>query len=193
MQNIQRAVKVVNGYPLVLSPYLVLKTLLHQKTSTRLPVLSQPEVSPFGQVGDYLWVREGWCVAKDFDSISLKRISPHTPVSYPADYIGLNLPSHLGKIRPAQYMPYWASRISLQILNIAVERLQAITSTQAALEGYRCQTPCRRSDCDGCPSNSIALFRKDWDLRYSEQDLRWDADPQVWVCSFKITRVQRVA
>jgi len=79
---------------------------------------------PYGVPGDTLWVRESWCAA-DVPS----------GFCYMADHPGD--PRGLGW-RPSIHMPRKASRLTLRITNVRVERLQDISEADAIAEGlYR--------------------------------------------------------
>lgn len=101
------------------------------------------EWCPFGAVGDRLWVREA-CQAVEHES-------GLDVVRYPADSNEIPVKAHPldagrwvdiyryrggeGKIVPSIYMPRWASRITLEITGVRVERLQDISEQDAAAEG----------------------------------------------------------
>lgn len=102
--------------------------------------VSNPLKCPFGQPGDRLWVREtfrcnGWAddVATIFyranERNSYTEMCEQFPVSnhkqLPVD----------GKWRPSIHMPRWASRITLEITGVRVERLQDISREDALAEG----------------------------------------------------------
>jgi hypothetical protein len=94
---------------------------------------------PFGKPGDRLWVRETW-----------KRASMATPdgIMYAADNLlrwfdgtdpaaassAVKFPRD-GKWKPSIFMPRWASRITLEVVNVRVERLQEISEEDAIAEG----------------------------------------------------------
>lgn len=79
---------------------------------------------PYGKVGDKLWVRETFCVEDD------------GKIVYRADGAGISSLSYLAKTwRPSIHMPRWASRITLQITGIRVERVQDINQHDALCEG----------------------------------------------------------
>lgn len=105
---------------------------------------------PFGAVGDGLWVRETWGAGT--------RPDPNTGwrdgIEYKADCRGLqegdDLPLHrvevpddvdldslLGSWRSPILMPRWASRLTLVVRSVRVERLSAITDADAIAEGAR--------------------------------------------------------
>src|SRR5690606_25633086 len=97
---------------------------------------------PYGEVGDYLWVRETWNHSNypygPYDSDCL--------IFYRADYDNDLLDADRKKSsdgirrkwKPAIHMPRSASRIRLEIMNIRVERLQDISEEDVIAEGILC-------------------------------------------------------
>jgi hypothetical protein len=80
-------------------------------------------------VGDRLWVREAWRVGQCYD----RRLSnTHVPVAYEATPRE-HQPS--GRLRPSIFMPRWASRLTLTVTDVRVERLQDISEEDALAEG----------------------------------------------------------
>lgn len=87
---------------------------------------------PYGQPGDRLWVREAF-----------RQVDGQTQAWIETDYRatykhGDRMADHLGIERrwsPAIHMPRHASRITLEIAGIRVERLQAISADDARAEG----------------------------------------------------------
>jgi hypothetical protein len=75
----------------------------------------------YGKPGDLLWVRETWA-------------RHASGVDYAADFAAVSRPQ-AGPWRPSIHMPRWASRITLRITDIRVERLQDITEDDARAEG----------------------------------------------------------
>lgn len=83
------------------------------------------------------------------------------------------------KWRPSIFMPRWASRITLEITNVRVERLQEITNSDCRAEGIRCasrdnKNPMRRGQRDA--------YHLLWDSLHGKG--AWDKNPWVWVISF---------
>jgi len=117
---------------------------------------------PYGQPGDRLWVRETYnsCGGKPF---------------YRAD--GELHPDW--KWRPSIFMPRWASRITLEITAVRVERLKDITIEDAQAEGV---TPL---GVEGDGRRWRAAFRELWDSLNAKRGHGWGANPWVWVISFK--------
>jgi len=147
-------------------------------------------ITPYGQIGDRLWVREAWC--EDFTGETLY---------YKAD--GGESPGPKGFWRPSIFMPRWASRITLEITGIRAERLQEISHEDAKAEGIIPMTCCLPG-----AAHYFTPFKKLWDslnakrgyvgvkvqlLRYAPgllfplnlYGLRWATNPWVWVIEFK--------
>ncbi len=142
--------------------------------------------SPLGQPGDRLWVRET-CQSKELES----RLDV---VFYPADSTEIPVNAHPldagnwvdlyryrggeGKTVPSIHMPRWASRITLEITGVRVERLSSISSVDAKAEGY----PAER-EADGGHHDAWLWYRSIWESFYGEGI--WQATPWVWVIEFK--------
>ncbi|CAB4155358.1 hypothetical protein UFOVP670_12 [uncultured Caudovirales phage] len=76
---------------------------------------------PYGAPGDTLWVRETWA-------------GHASGVDYAADFAAVSRPQ-AGPWRPSIHMPRWASRITLRITDVRVERLHDISEADARAEG----------------------------------------------------------
>jgi hypothetical protein len=76
---------------------------------------------PYGAPGDLLWVRETWA-------------RHASGVDYAADFAAVSRPQ-AGPWRPSIHMPRWASRITLRITDVCVERLRDISEDDARAEG----------------------------------------------------------
>ena len=107
---------------------------------------------PYGQLGDRLWVREAFEVIDFEGSESLgdgRRFNylqePQVQLAYladpdDADAPWVTMPGHCEtrikeKRYPSIYMPRWASRITLEVAAIRIERLQEIREDDAVAEG----------------------------------------------------------
>jgi hypothetical protein len=85
-------------------------------------------------VGDVLWVRETWHGMLDWDRAKPSEM-PMQYVRYAAD----DCISHsFGKKRPAIFMPRWASRLTLTVTDVRVQRLQDVSEEDARAEGVPC-------------------------------------------------------
>jgi hypothetical protein len=92
---------------------------------------------PYGVPGDRLWVRETWRTDKEYNPYSPLQIDSGAPVLYTSDNGNSSI---IGKIRPSIHMPRWASRITLDIASIRVERLQEISEDDSFKEGVTIPT-----------------------------------------------------
>ncbi len=82
--------------------------------------------------GDRLYVREHWYTWGIFDDLAPSKLRGNEGVSYIADGAARPLP---GRFRQGMHMPRWASRLTLEVSDVRVERLQDISEQDAAAEG----------------------------------------------------------
>jgi len=133
---------------------------------------------PYGQPGDRLWVRENFCPIYPQDPA----YNGGQPIEY--DYQatyqhGDRLGDLLGivkKWKPSIHMPRAASRITLEITAVRIERLQDISRGDAMAEG--CPFPNMANGDD--PRKWYADL---WNTINGTGS--WDANPWVWVVEFK--------
>ena len=138
---------------------------------------------PYGQPGDRLWVRETFGHFERNENFA-----PGCEVFYRADGESLAVEPW----RPSIHMPRWASRITLEITGVRVERLQEISEADAKAEGADCLT---WSGIEGTAADLI-----DWPLKEVAHPHRngfavlwesingpesWNANPFVWVVTFR--------
>jgi hypothetical protein len=169
---------------------------------------------PFGQPGDRLWVRETFRLPAMFDAISPSAVGqkvldagyrrPWAPIQYEADGATANWAPSFGapgKARPATHMPRWASRLTLEVVSVRVERVQTISEEDARAEGIEriSHVGALRAfgwrDYSGGPGffAPISSFKSLWESIYGPDDLgAWDTNPWVWVVTFKTVEVAHV-
>ena len=145
---------------------------------------------PYGQPGDRLWVRETY-----FGNHVQHPNEPEDEreLHYRAD----GLPNFEGeesliKWRPSIFMPRWASRITLEIVNVRVERLQDISEEDARAEGVG-QVGIETGQVleSGAPVEIGSYACAYCDLWESINGKgSWEANPWVWVVEFKRTESQ---
>lgn len=129
---------------------------------------------PHGEPGDRLWVRETWA-AFDADGMHPGRQHDLRDGPWPLIAYGVAKDFPKGTARPAIHMPRWASRITLEITGMRVERLQDISRGDAMEEG--CPFPNMATGDD-----PRAWFCELW--RDINGDESWDSNPWVWVIEF---------
>lgn len=163
------------------------------------------EQCPFGRVGDRLWVREAFAFTRFYtdpesgyvDDVEYYRGPLPAPGGTHLIFRELGLPSDEDEghfWRPSIYMPRWASRITLEVVSVRVERLHDITEASALAEGVRCRTcggPVDGSSENECEcfhnlGSAIPSFASLWESINGEGS--WGANPWVWVVQFQ--RVQ---
>lgn len=135
------------------------------------------EHCPYGQVGDKLWVKESWGVM-----LEAKRGQLIEQPYFQAN--GRRPHDHKGKPltwKSPRYMPRWASRLTLEITAIRVERLQAIHIADIEREGIDCG-PWPKSKA---PEKSARVrYHELWDSLNEKRGYGWEANPWVWVIEF---------
>ncbi|HHS7705896.1 morphogenetic protein [Klebsiella pneumoniae] len=156
--------------------------------------------SAFGKPGDRIWVREtfqGPLFGYDLMDSYCKDPTPFEKPEfcvYKAD--GVPAPEFYDADdelhccwRPSIHMPRWASRILLEITNVRVERLNAISEEDATAEGVP-PAGSLLPDYPGTfltPKGDFATakvaFQRLWESIYGEES--WKANSWVWVISFK--------
>lgn len=87
------------------------------------------------------------------------------------------------RIRPSIFMPRWASRITLEITNVRVERLQDISEADAIAEGMQAVTTARALHGESLPPPAFTQYADLWESINGPGS--WDANPWVWVIEFK--------
>lgn len=137
----------------------------------------QEHCCPFGKIGDRIWVRETWAEA-GAGAPDLKLYRADYPKHVPTHYE--NVPS-ADEIRwtPSIHMPRWASRLTLEITGVRVERLASVSDEDAGKEGY----PANPAPYGGTMDKWL-WFRQLWDSIYPEQSFKHN--PWVWVIEFKV-------
>lgn len=184
--------------PILFSAPMVCALLAGTKTQTRRVVKPQPHIveeggsvvgvhtpddqrhgrlgkmlyCPYGRPGDRLWVRE------TFARIDGQQ-QPWIETDYRATYThGDRLGDSLGikkRWSPSIHMPRHASRITLEVTGVRLERLQDISASDARAEGIG------RNQCPDW--HAVADYRELWSQINGRGS--WDANPWVWVVEFK--------
>lgn len=139
---------------------------------------------PYGEVGDRLWVRETWLQSPVSNQYWYRADKGEEDFAAIYNY----------RWKPSIHMPRAASRITIEIVGIRLERLQDISEQDAIAEGissiddggeilYLANSP--SSERQTRYSSSVAAFRKLWDSINRDRGYSWDSNPFVWVVEFK--------
>jgi hypothetical protein len=134
------------------------------------------------QRGINLWVREAWRTTGDdgrADYLPPRDIQKHD-VWHEADGEA-HWRTLVGKLRPSMFMPRWASRITLDVTGVRVERLQDISAADALAEGITLH-PDHHSRPRDSRYGPVATYKDLWDSINGPGS--WAANPWVWVISF---------
>lgn len=141
---------------------------------------------PYGKVGDRLWVRETCC--SDGWSVHYLADNDHREFGETRYDDVIKLHHYSGGFSrqvPSIHMPRWASRITLEITGVRVERLNEISEADAYSEGVN--IPSGQSFAsNGNPelrNEARCAFQSLWNSINGPES--WAANPFVWVIEFK--------
>jgi hypothetical protein len=151
---------------------------------------------PYGKPGDRLWVRETWaqiyrtgdyCIRDEGEFFQCPcdgcrvEYRADTGNPYPGEW-----PEDMAKEddeaprwRPSIHMPRWASRLTVELVNVRAERLQDISEEDAAAEGV--------AFTKYLNANARFHFKELWDSINAKRGYSWDSNPWVWVLDFERT------
>ncbi len=146
-------------------------------------------------VGDRLWVKEAWRTGRAYDDLSPSEMGGEEPIQYEAG--PTRLPLQDGRYRHARFMPRWASRITLLVTEVRVERLQDISEEDAIAEGIEDVTAeiapgdkslrfwkrYRDGGWNGYVDNPIGSYASLWTELHGPGS--WEANPFVAVYGFR--------
>ena len=166
---------------------------------------------PYGEPGDRLCVRETWRYADwtedgqpwiryaaDDARRLCERVSSEWAARVADIWAELSSAENFAvdgraadrKWRPSIFLPRWASRITLAVTAVRVERLQAISEADAIAEGiaarcdHGCSSLCGCTSCvgEGCQT-AAAQYSALWDTINGDR-APWASNPWVWVVEF---------
>ncbi len=172
-------------------PVHAVRSMVHVKKD-QLPGCEglMKSVSPYDC--ERLWVRETWRTNSIYDDDKPSLIPDSAPIEYLANTISGDM---AGKIRPSIFMPRWASRINLEIVDVRVERLQDISDEDAKAEGIA-PTPGRDIVDRWLVKNPKGSLSEYSSTQYPVDAYKslwqsingsasWDSNPWVWVIEFR--------
>lgn len=167
-----------------------------ESNATGNHVRSKLFACPYGAVGDRLWVRETWQgpLIPEVEFMNPNDFYSSAYCEYAADggpepeYVDMDDVIRRGW-KPSIHMPRWASRITLEITGVRVERSQDITEQDAAAEGVPPAGDLLPNYPDtyltpkGDFATAKVAFQRLWESIYGEES--WQANPWVWVIEFR--------
>ncbi len=154
---------------------------------------TEPFFCPYGKPGDRLWVRETWQYFGGDEYLYQKsRQSVAYKATWDSDKClwkeGTAEPTTFDywpeTWRPSIHMPRWASRLTLEIVSVKVERVQEISQADAKAEGV---TAVISKKIHGWTPH-VLEFSLLWDSINAKREggkYAWAANPFVWAISFK--------
>lgn len=134
---------------------------------------------PYGKPSDRLWVREAWRTVVEADKTPPRDMDPAYRLWFEAD---APHQEGFGKYRPPMFMPRWASRITLEVTGVRVERLQDISKADALAEGANVH-PDHHNKPRSSIYSPVQAYRDLWESINGPGS--WDANPWVWVVEFR--------
>jgi hypothetical protein len=195
----------MNEHPILFSGAMVRAILKGRKSKTRRVIKPQPPhwkwnhdsfdercinvstdddndgyyvICPYGKPGDRLWVKETWA----HDDLNCKDVKcgNRDHIWWKAHEKKIVADSFAGdaRWRSSRFMPRWASRITLEIMTVHVERLWEISAGDAMAEGIYV--------AHGSASTYIDTFMLLWNSINEKRGFGWDVNPWVWVIEFKV-------
>lgn len=147
----------------------------------------------YGVPGDRLWVRETWAhvpASAYRMSTGVQQTADPTDPDMAAVYqAGWERSPPTWK--PSIHMPRWASRITLDVVNVRIERLNDITEDDAIAEGLEWVTPgmwAVDTSLAIIGDDPRAVYRELWE--HINGPGSWDANPWIWVVTFNRSNVE---
>ncbi|TIL34252.1 hypothetical protein [Mesorhizobium sp.] len=205
--------------PILFSAPMVHALIANRKTQTRRVLNPQPEadakfagverdgswlftkgcfygkLKPRYTVGDRLYVREAWRTESHaYDDLAPSDMDADYPVIYEID-ADWSLNMSVGRFRQGMHMPRWASRLTLVVRAVRVQRLQDIGEEDAIAEGcaplgseflipgqYLYSDPSKPRTAISATSAYESL----WNQINEARGYGWDANPWIVAVSFTV-------
>lgn len=200
--------------PILFSAPMVRAILEGRKTQTRRIIKPQPVTGPGGSqiidgksvrfcLGDRLWVKERFGYTTDSRGQVVLIYSDDATAKYvlaedggEGDYAAVGKATDRSRCspcyrwKPSIHMPRWASRITLEVTGLRVERVQDISEADAVAEGvepYHCPQAAALMNAVGSKMQPIPYtsgFANLWNE--INGPLAWAENPWVWVVEFRM-------
>lgn len=140
----------------------------------------------YGVPSDRLWVRETWSHdAPDLETCRASHEDAMPGIGHGPYYRATEVSPDTLKWRPSIFMPRWASRITLEVTEVRVQRLQQISEDDARAEGVKPFPLDPDGDCwtDG---KHVTAYQHLWgEINGWDGPKSWASNPWVWCVSFR--------
>jgi hypothetical protein len=150
--------------------------------------------SPY-RPGDRLWVREAWRITRELDHVAPRDLD-HTIIP---EWLASDPELYEGRKRPGIHLPRWASRLTLLVTDVGVQRLQDISQDDAIAEGPGFIGKITGEVCESATSHRLGIgprwrtprdwYADLWDNLNAHRGFGWEANPWVVAISFTVHRV----
>lgn len=188
--------------PIIMSAESVRALLAGKTTQTRRVIKPQPDnyayaeqiyaecyspyrqiYCPYGVPGDRLWVKETWMI-----TVGAQLVYKATPEK-PWRVCGNGESSaftRLDEWRSPLHMPRWASRLTLEVKDVRIQRLQEAEFYDIRAEGIDCPTHDFPGGfcCSECGDLRSAFCSK-WDALNAKRGFPWESNPFCWCITFE--------
>lgn len=153
---------------------------------------------PYGRVGDRLYVKERFAYWIGREAVAYSDMCHKSIEGIEwEDEVNIRDIAEGGKWKSPLFMPRLASRITLEITDIRVERVQDISVQDAKDEGIRVHANgCKDGLAYGCYNGDdcvknvcrqpIEYYKQLWDQLNAKRGYPWESNPWVWVITFKV-------
>jgi hypothetical protein len=197
----------VKERPILFSAPMVRAILDGRKTQTRR--LATGRGNSYGERGDRLWVRETWAHdGPSLDAVRTAHEDAMASLGYGPYYRATEVAPDTLRWRPSIHMPRWASRITLEVTDVRVQRLHEITEEDAIAEGARRfddipdphpygqgnrWSMFEPTTTDVCLRSARFAFANAWNVIHGGAKWNctgkpdpWSGNPTVWAISFRV-------
>lgn len=140
------------------------------------------KIKPRYAPGDRVYVRETWAPLD-----ALTHSDPGVQALADRGFYRADdgtVEGEISRWRPGIHMPRWASRLTLTVTDVRVQRLQEISAEDAKAEGV--------TDAESTKFTRVSQFKELWDTINSGRDdgaFAWSANP--WICAVSFTVERR--
>ncbi len=173
--------------PIIFSAPMVRALLEGRKTQMRRVLRPQPfsnvhpsDINTIGDADEWERVRIPYAPG---DRFWVREAFTEVPMIGPRYYATNEIPASFKKVSPI-HMPRWASRLTLLVTDVRVQRLQEISEANAISEGIYPAANSQTIDCDTPPPSDG--FRALWNSIHGPD--AWDANPWVAAITFDVKR-----